>query len=162
MSTTAVNPATASIKSWLNTLVGFYCKDLAALSDEALNTSPGGVARTPVDYTCELVRCLHWTAGLLRGENSSMDTPDDEVKAMEAAHNTGPKLIAAMEAAGADLGAALDSVSSERLAEVVMSPFGMEMPVVGIVNVFVNHVWYHDGQLNMLQAMGGDEKVHWM
>jgi hypothetical protein len=53
-------------------------------------------------------------------------------------------------------------VSSERLAEVVMSPFGMEMPVVGIVNVFVNHVWYHDGQLNMLQAMGGDEKVHWM
>jgi uncharacterized damage-inducible protein DinB len=91
-----------------------------------------------------------------------MDTPDDEVKAMEAAHNTGPKLIAAMEAAGADLGAALDSVSSERLAEVVMSPFGMEMPVVGIVNVFVNHVWYHDGQLNMLQAMGGDEKVHWM
>ena len=38
----------------------------------------------------------------------------------------------------------------------------MDAPVYMIAQIMVSHIWYHDGQLNYIQSLLGDEKVHWM
>jgi hypothetical protein len=35
-------------------------------------------------------------------------------------------------------------------------------PLFTLAHIAVSHLWYHDGQLNYIQALLGDEKVHWM
>ncbi|MEZ5162652.1 MAG: hypothetical protein R2688_02665 [Fimbriimonadaceae bacterium] len=48
--------------------------------------------------------------------------------------------------------------SDELLNKPITAPFGMEMPVFAIAQIAVSHVWYHDGQLNYIQSLLGDDK----
>ena len=61
-----------------------------------------------------------------------------------------------------ELSAALSAADEATLTKTVMAPWQMESTVFMLATIAVNHIWYHDGQLNLIQALNGDGDVHWM
>ena len=160
MSNATANQTTAPMRQWLGGLAGMFVSDITATSDEVLTKSPGGVARAPYEFICEVTGFLRMVASIVRGEEVAMPSPED-IKAFNEANKTKDALLKNFEAAVSDFSTTLENADDARLHEVVMAPFGMEMPVIALANVAVNHIWYHDGQLNLIQAINGDGEVHW-
>ncbi|MBN8691146.1 MAG: DinB family protein [Armatimonadetes bacterium] len=152
----------AGLGAWLDQQVHFYTRDLDALSDEQIFNSVGGKARTPFDFTTEVAMMMDWTTTML-SSNETPAFPDDATKkAIEEANKSKAALIELVKSSGAKLKEALANVSQERLDTIIDAPFGMTMPAAALANIFVNHLWYHDGQLNLIQAINGDAEMHWM
>lgn len=141
---------------WLGTLKMFYNKDIQALPENLLTVSPGGVAKTPAVMTSEVVGLMRWTAASLR------ETTPPEGYDGASNEGTHAACCGAMDEATADLSDAIANADPAIFQKVLMAPFGMEMPLMALCQITINHVWYHDGQLNLIQAMNGDDKVHWM
>lgn len=162
MSTLTPQTATgATLSGWLEQLLHFYTRDLEALADAHIYESIGGVARTAHDFSTEIAMMMDWTVAMLNGGDTSFPGEEVHAKLMETT-KTKAELVALVQAAGARLKEALLQVSQERLDTVIEAPFGMTMPASALANIFVNHVWYHDGQLNLIQAYHGDKEMHWM
>jgi hypothetical protein len=91
-----------------------------------------------------------------------------EADHMALMESLGPKCAtrdgarAEVNAAVADFGDALRSASDETLAAEVVPAWQIPTPLFTLAHIAVSHLWYHDGQLNYIQALLGDEKVHWM
>jgi hypothetical protein len=147
----------SGLAGWLDTLANFFCKDIRALPDEALAKSPGGVAKAPATIAAEVVSMCDWCAGALRGEAAAMTEDETGLP-----HYTSKEQICdAVAASAANLGSAIRGATDEILASVVTPPWQMPAPMAVHAQVAVNHIWYHDGQLNYLQALQGDSAVHW-
>ena len=144
---------------WTRELGSLYVKDLKALPEGTWSASFAGKARTPQDFTAEVVGFCDFMAAACRGESrerrteeernafrDSLATPDDGAKAIETSVNA--------------LADAFDAAPVERLAEMFESPIGT-MPLFVTVNIAINHVLYHDAQLNYIQALHGDGEMHW-
>lgn len=142
---------------WLDTLAGFFCKDIRALPEEALTKSPGGVAKTPAAIAAEVVSMCDWCTATLRGTN--LDSEAEHAGLPQYA--TKAEICDAVSASAANLGSAIRDASDETLATIVTPPWQMPAPMAVHAQVAVNHIWYHDGQLNYLQALSGDSAVHW-
>lgn len=146
---------------WLGTLNHFYTSDIKAIPEDQLQTSPGGVARTPAQISAEVVGLLNWTAAMLKGETPAEQS--EEAMAAESVNYTSHDFICnAMNAAVENLSGAIAGANDATFAKVVTPPWQMDAPLMAITQVAVNHIWYHDGQLNYFQALNGDSKVHWM
>ncbi|MBL8049423.1 MAG: hypothetical protein JNJ45_12155 [Chthonomonas sp.] len=152
----------AGLSQWLDTLCGFYIKDLQATPDELIYASPGGKARSPHHFTVEAMCTCQWTTEILGGKNESSLMGEEAWGRLCDATTTKAELIANLESTCAAFKEALLAAPAERFGVMIMAPFGMEMPVAALANIFVNHLWYHDGQLCQIQAMNGDTDVHWM
>jgi hypothetical protein len=70
--------------------------------------------------------------------------------------------IARLSEATEALTGAIASASDDTLNQVVTPPWGMPAPLYICAQVAASHIWYHDGQLNYIQCLLGDDKVHWM
>jgi hypothetical protein len=70
--------------------------------------------------------------------------------------------LALLKRTSEDFDQALAGCSDEDLAKTVTAPWQMDAPLYMIAQIAVSHLWYHDGQLNYIQCLLGDEKVHWM
>ncbi|MCO5295516.1 MAG: DinB family protein [Fimbriimonadaceae bacterium] len=135
--------------------LGRFRNDLEAMPDGSLGTSPGGVARTPLDITYEIVVVNRALAMHLRGEQA----PEFEFGKWHHA----PDDFATLETALAELDAsthevleAFKAIPEDRL-DVKRGP----MSAIGTASLVATHLMYHDGQLNYLQSMHGDDQVHW-
>lgn len=157
--TTTTTPidAVANLNGWLQTLSHFLTVDIAAIPEDKLTWSPGGVARSAAGITSEVVNLCNWMAATLRGENAESTYGDDSV-----APTTHAQLIADIAAATGALSTALTSASNEALNAIVTPPWKMDCPAYMCAQIVTSHIWYHDGQLNYIQALLGDDKVHWM
>ena len=147
----------SGLVGWLDMLASFFCKDIRALPDEALTKSPGGVAKAPATIAAEVVSMCDWCAGALRGDVEA--TTEDEMGLPQ--YTTKEQICDAVASSASNLGAAIRGASDETLATVVTPPWQMPAPMAVHAQVAVNHIWYHDGQLNYLQALSGDGSVHW-
>lgn len=139
-------------------------KDLDQLSEEQVQTSPGGSARKPIDYVFECARVndfiyLRLTngdvgsawAGIERDENNFIIAPPELTK----------------EAASKDFSESLlkihklvEDASDEEMLRVVKTSMGEE-PFYSLANFAAVHCNYHNGQLAQVQGLGGDGKNHW-
>lgn len=151
----------AGLSQWLDMLCNFYANDLEALSDEALFASPGGKARSPRDFTGEVIGMNRWTTAVVAG-NDNPPFSEDAIMTIATGLTTKAQMISEFRASCAEFKAALLAAPAERFNVIVKAPFGMEMPISVLANIFVNHIWYHDGQLNQVQCLCGDEQMHWM
>jgi uncharacterized damage-inducible protein DinB len=142
---------------WLNALTGMYLADIAAIAEDQLSVSPGGVARSANVISAETVDLMNWTAEALKGNSIEID----HTHASAATMTTHAAITSAMQAATASLAQAITEASDETLNSMCTTPFGMTMPMFMVVQIAVNHIWYHDGQLNYFQALGGDGEIHW-
>ena len=162
MSNTATQiDAISSLNGWLQGLTGMYVADITAIPDDKLDWCPGGCARTAKSITTEVIGMCYYTAAILKGQEPSME----EMEAMSSNLgdlDTKAKMIDAFQAGTKAMSEALATADSETLNKVITPPWQMDAPVYMIAQIMVNHIWYHDGQLNYIQALLGDEKVHWM
>jgi hypothetical protein len=150
----------SSLAQWVTVLGSFYAKDLLALPEDQLLVSPGGVCKTPQVITGEVVGLCRYATQLLRGEEPTSTGEEDAATAMQR-YVTGAQLTEVLGAAVSDLSAAISAASEETWGREVTPPWGMPSTVGQIAIIAVNHIWYHDGQLNTYQALMGDGKVHW-
>ena len=149
------------LTGWVQGLTGMYCADINALPADKLTTSPGGVARSPQHISAEVVGLCKWTSAKLRGEEPEEKSEADFEK-YAATLDTHESICSAIQAATAEFNEALQSAPTDRLNAVVTPPWKMDAPLYMIALIAANHIWYHDGQLNYLQALNGDDKMHWM
>jgi hypothetical protein len=137
-----------------------YLKDLAALSDEQLVNTAGGVSRSPVDFTYETALVNRMFIKRVQGSGEPMQTPDgwvtapDNMKSREA-------IVAAYDSSMADLIAAFEAVPEDQVLTTFETPRGRSCPLHA-AQFMVMHNMYHCAQLNFIQAMHGDNEMHWM
>jgi len=150
-----------STVQWLGSLNHFFTSDIKAIPEDQLQTSPGGVARSVGSISAEVVGLLNWTSSMLKGETPAVHS-EEAMIAESVKYNSHAFICNAMNAAVEKLSGAIAGADDATLAKVVTAPWQMDAPLWSIVQITVNHIWYHDGQLNYFQALKGDSKVHWM
>lgn len=153
--------ALQELAGWTRRLGGMYMKDLNALSDEAYVTSPGGAARAPYAFTAEVTGICGIATAMINGVTPEM--PSEE--AIAAASEPFKSKAFALEAFEKSVNALADAVSSstdEAMSKMVTAPWGEPMSLFQFASITANHIWYHDGQLNVVQALHGDGAIHWM
>ncbi|MBS1705558.1 MAG: DinB family protein [Armatimonadetes bacterium] len=130
-------------------------RDIQALSEEALSKSPGGGARAPYDYVYECVVVNQRLAKRMRGE----DPGDWPFQGWAKAPEDFKSIDAAVQKFQESLNDLVTSLGDD-VNRVVPTSEG-DRPIWDLGQFAAIHMFYHDGQLNMVQAMHGDEQVHW-
>lgn len=153
--------ARAYLSGWLNGLQGMYTADINAIPDDKWKATFGGCTRSACEVTADMLSLLDWTTAALKGSPPADYGPDNMDKVM-AECATKSATVAKLNASIAAFNDALSSASDETLNAVVTPPWQMDAPLFMLAQIAVSHVWYHDGQLNYIQCLLGDEKVHWM
>jgi len=162
MSATATNFDVRTILAeWIQGVCGMYCKDLDALTDEQFTSVYAGKARTPQDFTAEIIGMNMMVASILADNPQSM--PSDEERAGFVASISSRDIAKAkLKDSCEALANAVKALSPDDLGTQVQTPWGMPITKYGFANLQAGHIWYHDGQLNFLQSCHGDAEVHWM
>lgn len=153
--------ARSYLQNWLNSLLNMYSADIKALPDDKWQASMGGCTRTACQLTSDAISFLDWTTGALQG-NPAAGGESDHMAAIERACDTKANALTKLNSSVEAFSKALSAASDESLQKMVMTPFGMEMPLFMVAQISVSHLWYHDGQLNYIQCLLGDDKIHWM
>ncbi|MCB0826199.1 MAG: DinB family protein [Armatimonadetes bacterium] len=156
MQTTQGIDARAYLSGFTQAVTGMYCADINAIPEDKWTTAMGGCTRPASELTADALSLLSWVTNVLNGGEPGEMNQDNDACATKAGS------IAAVQKGMENFNTALAGASDELLNTTVTAPFGMEMPVFAIAQIAVSHVWYHDGQLNYIQSLLGDDKVHWM
>lgn len=137
-----------------------YVIDLAALNEESRAQSPGGSARSAYDYTYECAVVNRRVAARLRGEDPG-PWPFGEGWAQAPAEFRDAETAGAeLKSSAEELVSAWNAFPEERIEQPIVLTSGDAKPVE-LVHLCAVHLNYHDAQLNLLQAMSGDESMHW-
>lgn len=148
----------------LDQMGGFFAADLERLSEEQVMTSPGGAARRPIDYVHEVTIVNRAFACQVRGEDYSAHfagQAEDENKFTVAPSGlTKAAAIEAFKESIQDVRSAVEGMTEEELLAPKASFFG-EKPAYFIAQFAAIHTNYHNGQLNVVQGLGGDGKNNW-
>jgi uncharacterized damage-inducible protein DinB len=133
-----------------------YCKDLAALGDEA---AEGASPRAAVDFTHEVAVVNRRIAARLRGDDpgewpfQEWAVAPEELRSAEAAEGE-------IRSSVAELKEAMDGMTDAQLIE-KRDIAGKETTPFEQIVFAGFHMSYHMGQLNYIQQLGGDMAVHW-
>jgi hypothetical protein len=133
--------------------------DMNAIPDDKWTDTFGGCTRPCNALLADTVTNLTWTIATMKGETSNAYS---EMGALAETFADKAAALEALQAASREFAATLVSASDETLNSTVTAPWNMPVPVFILAEISVNHIWYHDGQLNYVQCLLGDEKVHWM
>jgi len=136
-----------------------FLQDADAISDDKFAVSPGGTARSAADFTYECTILNHRFAGILRGETPAASKNDGWLTATGEA-TVKSTALAAFKVSSDDLLAAFDLLKDEELDKLVPG-LGGPIPAYAFALFAGAHVNYHDGQLNYIQALNGDDEMHW-
>lgn len=137
-----------------------YCDDLAALSTEQLAHRPNSTTRSGLDFTFEVGVVNRRMAKRFRGETNeawpykSWVTAPDDFQTQEQA-------IAEVQSSGGELLAAWNAMPVERLLEEVEMSDGSMVAMFDLMVHGISHMSYHMAQLNYIQTLHGDGKMHW-
>ncbi len=152
--------AKAHLIDRLQTTCKMYLGDLAHLPEDKLGASPMGKARSPQAFTAECAGFNHMMAGLLQGEPTAMPS-EEERAAFTAGFSSMAACREQLEASVQHLIAAVEGLSNEQLAEATTAPWGSPMDKFSLAEICATHMNYHDGQINYIQALYGDDQDHW-
>ena len=154
-----------AVKEFLSKKLGSvkeaYASDLDAMTHEQLGANAGGSTRTPYDFTYECIIVNQRISMRLRSEvPPPMNFEDDEYIMAPAEFREKSKAIAEFKASMEEISQAFDKTDNSKLFDPIQTPGG-ETSFVNLAYFACIHNSYHDAQLNYLQAMSGDKKVHW-
>jgi hypothetical protein len=134
--------------------------DLKHIPAEKLNVSPMGCAKTPLAIVAECGGLNQLAAEIIRGGSPEMPG-DDELKGMMAQFDDLDKAIKFLHRGTRELVSALQELDDERLHEEAFAPWGEPTTFFRFANLCTIHMMYHDGQMNYIQCLYGDDKMHW-
>lgn len=152
--------AKAELANWTRRIAGMYVADLKALDETAISASAGGAARTAQEFTAEVAGFNLMVAQKLRGEDAPSRT-DEERAAFTALFSNKEECISRLSSSSEELASAIEFASEESMTETVELPWGETMSKWALANLCANHIFYHDGQLNIIQSLKGDAEMHW-
>lgn len=147
---------------WIHGLTGMLVADINALPEEALTKSFGGVTRPTNELIADAIGLANWITGHLTGNPGGGIGEEDYIKAFTAKMATKDAAIAEVKRVCGAFADAVAAASDDTLNTVITTPWGMESSIYSLSHIAASHIWYHDGQINYIQALNGDEKVHWM
>jgi hypothetical protein len=155
---TALNPC-AHLRTVTERAQSLLVKDLDALAEDKASTTPGGVTRSAIEFVVECGAVNGAIATLLT--TGEMNRPDPEQrKAFFASFTTREQAQAFLEKQTQELLTTLDGLDENTLGDMVDGPIG-PMTRFALAEVPYMHMMYHDGQLNYLHALHGDDQMHW-
>ncbi len=149
------------LSAWANTMSSMTVKDIMALSEEQWTAAHGGCSQSASAATVDIIGRLQWSTEALKGNviiffgNFVSQQIKDDCATREGA---AASLSASVEA----FCAALLAASDDSLNAEVMPPWQVPAPLFMVAQIATSHIWYHDGQINYIQTLLGDDKVHWM
>lgn len=159
-STTGVD-ARGYLAAFAGVVADMTMKDIHAIPDDKWSATHGGCSKGACDAIADILGMLEWTTEAIKGNLTAVEgsyiTPD-----IKEACSTRDGAAARLAESSSAFGAALTTASDDALNAEVMTPWGMPTPVFMIAQIATSHIWYHDGQLNYIQTLLGDDKVHWM
>jgi len=157
---TRIDPR-AELSGWARQLSHMFCVDLKHIPADAYTQPHGGKARTVSDIVAEVAGLNMMMVSILNDMAPSM--PSDEEKAGYIATLTNVDACTqAITSSCEALAQAIQDTNEDDLTTEVTAPWGMTMSKYAFANIVVNNIWYHDGQLNYLQSLHGDDQIHWM
>lgn len=136
-----------------------YLADLEALTPDQLNTSPGGVARTAYDYTYEVAYVNRRIATRMRGETPEPFPQGWMIAPDEFRHRT--TAVDAVKDSVDQVLQAWDAIPISEIDREIPLANGAKTDPADLMFLAANHTSYHDAQLNFLQSLLGDGKMHW-
>lgn len=135
-----------------------YAADLQFVPADKFDASPMGKARSPLEFTKEVVSFNFGIAQRLAGEEP---LSAEARKAISDSMTTPETAAQAFNQSISNLREALTKSTEERLADKVKVPWDDAMRLGALVMMGINHVMYHDGQLAYIQSLYGDDDMHW-
>jgi hypothetical protein len=159
MSTATGLDIRGTLIGWANGLASMYSADVNGIPEEDWNKTFGGCTRPASALSADAIGLIFWITGALGG------TPPEGYggsEALDEAVKTRQGTVEVLKKATDAFCQALGSASDEKLNTPVMAPWGMEAPLLMLCTIAVSHVWYHDGQLNYIHCLRGDDKIYWM
>jgi hypothetical protein len=159
--TERINMSSENMKSLveeiLTTSLKRYQQDLEAIPAARFGESPGGKARSAADFTQECITLNLRFAAVLRKQELAPFKFDGWTRAEGDACNKELACAAFKQSADELLDAfnELDDIETEVIS------FRGPTPAYKVAHFAGVHINYHDAQLNMIQAVFGDEEVHW-
>ena len=162
MSTTAQGiDARGALCGWLAGLTDMYTKDVKAIPEDKWHATHGGCTKSASELTADAIGMLDWTTEALKG--NVVEVTESYVGGpLKEACATKEGTVAKLASSSAAFSVALAGASDEALNSMVTPPWKMDAPLYILANIAVSHLWYHDGQLNYIQSLLGDDQVHWM
>jgi hypothetical protein len=135
--------------------------DLKAVPSDQQNVSPGGCARASLNIVAECAMINAFVADYLTtGEMPERPAPESRDQFL-ASFDTEEKTLAFFEEQTEKLFAAFRSLDVETLGETTNALFGRPMTRLAIAELPAMHMSYHDGQLNYVHSLCGDNQMHW-
>lgn len=135
-----------------------FLKDLEALPEEAFDKCIGGKARTVADIVHE-VNLVNDHIGLtIRGEEL-FDWPEGWIIAPDN-QRTKETVIEAFKQSSERIIKTVSAYSLEDMERPITNEHG-ESNVYQQIRHMTVHLWYHSGQLNLIQTVLGDNAWHW-
>lgn len=151
----------AFVSQKLQSNLEMYLQDFEAMSDDQLAKSPGGVARTPYDFTYEIASVNNRVAMRLRGEEPPkmdsqgwMTAPDD--------FKDRAKAVAALKDSVNTLKTSWENLPADKVHMDLQIPNWDGATPLSMTLMMASHMGYHCGQLNYIQTLNGDAEMHWM
>jgi hypothetical protein len=136
-----------------------YRKDLEAMTEEQIMSSVAGTARRAVDFTYEVALLNRDAAARILGTERPAEpegewwTAPPELESKQAIYDYMVESCTQLiEAAKANVDNGDLNIGLE----------GKVRPAYDLVNFSSMHTMYHSAQLNFIQTMSGDMKMHWV
>lgn len=139
---------------------GRLVKDLNTLPEEARAKSYAGCAKSPLTMIAECAWVNGWIVEVIEGGPAKRLT-DEEEAALFGSVDTTEKALAMLEESVAKLSAAYEALDENTLGDLTDKPFGRPVPLFQVASLPIGHLMYHDGQINYIQTLHGDDKIHW-
>jgi len=136
-----------------------FTKDLKALPEEAFNHSFGGKARYVADIVYE-VNLVNDHIGMVIRNEEPFDWPEGGWIKAPSEFAGKDHIVAAFEQSWARIQSTADALTEADLQTTVDTEWGPRTREER-VRFMAWHVGYHDGQLNFIQTLLGDDVWHW-
>lgn len=160
MSTPILPSLRESLASQLRTTSEKYCRDLSHLPAEKLGESAGGAARSPLAFTAEVAGFNYLIAKMVRGETVAIPSAEERA-AYEATVHDLESATSAVQGSVEEMIATMEAADDAQLATEITAPWGSQIRPIGLLNIAVTHMAYHDGQINFIQTLLGDTDEHY-
>jgi hypothetical protein len=160
MSDTAIKiDPKVDLRDTVRNLGALYVADLKHIPEDKLGQVPMGAARTALEFTAEVAGFNALVAKMLRGEEASQTMEEHYTPSATVANYAECK--EAIEKTTAELAAAIDALDEDGLLKPLTTPWGAPTTAYGIAKMAASHMMYHDGQINYIQSLFGDDTNHW-
>ncbi len=149
------------LKGMADRTMGLLINDVKAIPTDKHTACPGGCAKTPLYMIAECAVVNHRVAQFLKtGQQKPRPTPDERDALLKSYTDT-DKTLAFLQESVAAYKEAIDGFDAARFGEHNDEFFGRPMTLFGIAELPPVHMMYHDGQLNYIQMLLGDNDIHW-